>query len=198
VNHELKYTSTALADAISGVSIPPLITLYTFVYALAVMQPPNIALLLMIAIFFGTVLPMVIILYMFRRGTLKDLYAFDKETRWKPFLGATISYLLGLLALIVASAPQLISVLMACYVVNTVIMMLITLRWKISIHASGIAGPATYLVYVFGIQLWPVFLLLLPVGWARLKLKAHTLSQVFAGFFLTVALTYALLFLYLS
>jgi membrane-associated phospholipid phosphatase len=198
VNHQLKDTSTALARAITGILNAPLITLYTFAYAITMLHPQNASLLLLLTAFFGMVLPMGIIYYMLKKGLLKDIYASDRQTRFQPFIGAVLSYLLGLVALVVASAPDLVSVLMAGYLVNTIIMMLITLRWKISIHASGIAGPATYLAYAFGIHLWPVFLLIIPVGWARLKLKAHTLSQVVVGFLLTVVLTYVQLFIYLG
>jgi membrane-associated phospholipid phosphatase len=194
----LKDTTKALASAITAVLNAPLITLYTFTYAIAVLLPQNALLLFLITSFFGTILPMGIIYAMLRKGMLKDVYASDRQTRFKPFMGAVLSYLLGLAALIVASAPDLVLVLMAGYLLNTVIMMLITLRWKISIHASGLAGPATYLVYIFGIHLWPIFLLIVPLGWARLELKAHTLSQVAMGFFLTVALTYLQLLLYLG
>lgn len=194
----MKDLSTALAKAISGILNAPLVTFYTFTYAIAVLRPPDALILLIIATFFGTVLPMAIIYYMLKKGMLNDIYASDRQTRFKPFLGAVFSYLLGLVALVFASAPELIWVLMAGYFVNTLIMMIITLRWKISIHASGIAGPATYLIYAFSIHLWPALLLILPVGWARLKLRAHTLGQVLAGFFLTVALTYLQLLLYLG
>lgn len=194
----MKDKSTAIAGAITGILNAPLITLYTFAYAIATLRPENSLALLLLAALFGTILPMGIILSMLRRGILKDVYASERETRFKPFLGAILSYLLGLAALIAIAAPQLIWVLMAGYLVNTIIMMIITLRWKISIHASGIAGPATYLVYAFGIQLWPVFLLIIPIGWSRLKLKAHTLGQVAAGFLLTTLLTYLQLRLYLG
>lgn len=194
----MKDPSTALASAISGILNAPLITLYTFAYVIAALRPPDAPLLFFITTFFGTIMPMAIIYFMLKKGILRDAYASDRQTRFKPFLGAVSSYLLGLVALLAASAPLLVSVLMAGYFVNTLIMMVITLRWKISIHASGIAGPATYLMYVFGIHLWPVFLLVLPVGWARLKLKAHTPGQVLVGFFLTAALTYIQLRLYLG
>jgi len=76
-------------------------------------------------------------------------------------------------------------------------MMLINLKWKISIHASGITGPATFLFYSFGMIAIPFFLLVLPVGWARLRLNAHTPAQVLAGATLTVAITWIQLKTYL-
>jgi membrane-associated phospholipid phosphatase len=198
VYSRLKYTQKTLANAITGILNAPFISLYAFAVTIAALSPPNALPIFLLTTFFATLLPMGVIYYMFKRGFLKDMYAFDRQTRFKPFLGAMLCYFLGLIALIATSAPLLVSVLMAGYMINTFVMMLITLRWKISIHASGIAGPATFLVYAFGIQFVWMFLLILPVGWARLKLNAHTLSQVVIGFSLTVALTYLLLLIYLG
>ncbi len=187
-----------LANAITAILNAPLISLYTFAYTIAALAPPNSLLIFLITTAFATLLPMAVIFYMFRRGQLGDMYAYERQTRFRPFMGAIACYLLGLITLLAASAPLLVLALMVGYMVNTIIMMLITLRWKISIHASGIAGPATFLVYAFGLQFWWMWLLILPVGWARLKLRAHTPSQVVVGFFLTVALTYLQLLVYLG
>jgi len=194
----LKDPQKNLANAITAILNAPLISLYTFAYTIAALAPPNSLLIFLITTAFATLLPMAVIFYMFRRGQLGDMYAYERQTRFRPFMGAIACYLLGLITLLAASAPLLVLALMAGYMVNTIIMMLITLRWKISIHASGIAGPATFLVYAFGLQFWWMWLLILPVGWARLKLRAHTPSQVVVGFFLTVALTYLQLLVYLG
>ena len=95
-------------------------------------------------------------------------------------------------------APTIIIALMLCYACNTVIMLLITLRWKISIHASGVAGPATALVYSMGVWAAAFFILLVPVGWARVQLKAHTPWQVFAGALVTAIATWLQLKIYFS
>jgi membrane-associated phospholipid phosphatase len=193
----LKDVQKTLADIIAGVLNAPFISLYTFAYTIAVLAPPNALLVFALTTVFATFLPMVMIYSMVKRGLLKDVYVFDRSNRFKPFLGATLCYFLGLVTLLAASAPLLVTILMAGYLVNTIFMMLITLRWKISIHASGIAGPAIFLIYVFGIQFWWTLLLIIPVGWARLKRKAHTPAQVIVGFLLTVALTYILLSVFL-
>lgn len=192
----MKDAQKTLADAITGILNAHFISLYTFAYIIAVLAPPNAIVLFLLTTIFATLLPMVVIYYMIRKGILKDIYVYDRQNRFKPFMGATLCYLLGLIALLLVSAPFLVLVLMAGYLVNTVFMMLITLRWKISIHASGVAGPATFLIYVFGIQFLWTLLLIIPVGWARLKLKAHTPSQVVVGFLLTVAVTYLLLLVF--
>ena len=63
-------------------------------------------------------------------------------------------------------------------------------------HASGIAGPLTALIYVVGLTAIPFLLLVVPVGWARLKLKAHTPAQVVAGVLLTIVTTWIQLGIY--
>ena len=77
-------------------------------------------------------------------------------------------------------------------------MIIITLRWKISIHASGITGPTTVLIYSTGITGSLLSILLIPVGWARVKLNAHTWSQFLAGAFVTAITTWLQLVIYLN
>jgi len=45
-------------------------------------------------------------------------------------------------------------------------------------------------VYLLGARLLPLFILLLPVVWARLELKAHSKMQLTAGALLSTALTW--------
>lgn len=77
-------------------------------------------------------------------------------------------------------------------------MMVITQFWKISIHASGISGPATFLTHQLGVGMIPFALLILPISWARIKLKAHDIYQVMAGILVAIVLTYVQLELYLA
>ena len=60
-------------------------------------------------------------------------------------------------------------------------MTVITLYWKISIHAVGVIGPTMALSYAF----WPwglLFILVLPpIVWSRYVLKKHTPAQLVAG-----------------
>jgi membrane-associated phospholipid phosphatase len=75
--------------------------------------------------------------------------------------------------------------------------MLITFKWKISIHASGITSPFTALVYLLGGVMLPLLLVVIPVGWARVELKAHTKMQVTAGAILSGLLTWVQMSFYL-
>jgi membrane-associated phospholipid phosphatase len=125
-----------------------------------------------------------------RLKIIKDFYAYDRGTRFIPFLWMTLFYLIGTLSLIFISAPTSVTALMACYFVNGVVLMLVTLKWKISIHASGITSPFTALVYLLGAVTLPLLLVVIPVAWARVELKAHTILQVIVGAILSCVLTW--------
>jgi membrane-associated phospholipid phosphatase len=137
------------------------------------------------------------VLGLLKLDIIKDFYAYDKETRFIPFLWTALFYLLGVISLILVSSPSVVTALMACYFVNGIVLMLITFKWKISIHASGITSPFTALVYLLGGVMLPLLLVVIPVGWARVELKAHTKMQVTAGAILSGLLTWIQMSFYL-
>jgi membrane-associated phospholipid phosphatase len=66
---------------------------------------------------------------------------------------------------------------------------IITLIWKISLHAATMTAMVTILVLFSGsIFLW-FYLFLIPIIWARLVLKQHTPAQLGAGIALGVSVT---------
>ena len=190
--------SRALAEIITHIFNPPVVAVPTFLYLILFERAANPLALASIILFFATLLPLTMVVTLTRRGIIPDIWASERESRVIPFAGAIISYLLGAVTLIVARSPAPITSLMLCYVGNTTIMMLITLRWKISVHASGIAGPLTALIYLLGTIAIPLSLLILLVAWARLKLKAHTIPQVAVGALLTVLTTWVQMGFYLT
>ncbi len=187
-----------LAEGISLLMNAPIFAFITFLPLLLSRNTPSFLPILTTVLLFGTVGPLVLVYILSKRGIIPDYYASERETRTIPFFGAALSYLLGALILSSLAAPVIITALMLCYGVNTFVMMLINLKWKISIHASGITGPATFLFYTFGMIAIPFFFLVLPVGWARLRLRAHTPAQILAGALLTIAITWFQLKTYLG
>ena len=67
--------------------------------------------------------------------------------------------------------------------------LLITLRWKISIHAGGAAGAATVLALLYGVQALPLLAGVALIGWSRVVLGKHTWLQVLAGAVISVIIT---------
>ena len=186
-----------LASRLSAALNAPLITLVTFIPLIVLYGLDQAALLIAITSIFGCVLPLVMVLGLPKLDIIKDFYAYDKETRFIPFLWTTLFYLLGVISLIRVSSPPVVTALMACYFVNGIVLMLITFKWKISIHASGITSPFTALVYLLGGVMLPLLLVVIPVAWARVELKAHTKMQVTVGAILSGLLTWVQMSFYL-
>jgi uncharacterized membrane protein len=193
----LRNTYNKAAEVISAILSAPLIAIYTFAVLIYLKRPSSPILLLTISFLFGAILPLATIIYMAKKGIIPDINASDRQTRMKPFIAALISYLIGVITLMLVGAPQILITLMVCYFVNSLVMMAITRVWKISLHASGIAGPATFLVHELGLTMLPFFMLLIPTVWARIKLGEHDLNQVMAGALLTIGLTLMQLELFL-
>jgi len=187
-----------IASGVSALLNAPLITFFTFIPVIMVSRISNFINIIMITSFFGCIFPLVGVLIMLKKKIIKDFYATDRETRIKPFIWSIISYLLGLICLYNYKAPLVVTALMACYVVNGIILLVITLKWKISIHASGITSPVTALIYILGRSMLPFLLLILPVAWARLELNAHNKLQITAGAVISSVLTWIQMFLYLN
>ena len=190
-------TSVKAAAVVTHVFNPTVVAAFTFLLLLCwhnAASPP----LVVVSLTFGTFVPLAIIYLLSKRGLISDFFVSEKKERAKPFAGAILSYLTGSLTLWLLRAPPIVTALMLCYAGNTLLMMLITRRWKISVHASGIAGPTTVLIESLGGWASIFFALLIPVAWARIRLKAHTPTQILAGALVTIAATWVQLKIYLA
>ena len=187
-----------VAKLVSAAMNAPIVALITFIPLIMSQARSSAHTLITVTALFGSVLPLMFIFYLARKGIIPDIYASDRKTRIKPFLGAMASFLTGVAVLLAVSAPRSVTALMASYVVNASVLLVISLVWKISVHTSGIAGPVTALVFQLGAKMIPFFFLALPVAWARMELKAHDLKQVAAGTLLTSVLTWLQMNLYVN
>ena len=84
--------------------------------------------------------------------------------------------------------PKNLETVLMIAAVSGIIMMITTLWWKISIHASSLAGAATMLTALYGVMMLPAFLLLPLVDWSRVVLGRHTIAQVVVGSLVSMAL----------
>jgi membrane-associated phospholipid phosphatase len=134
-----------------------------------------------IAAVFTSVLPYALILRGVRRGRLSDRNISLREQRIR-FGGVAIaSILLGLAVLAVLDAPAEMLALLASIAVGVACGWVVTLWWKISVHAAIAAGAATVLTLVFGPALLAVWPLVTLIAWSRVQVGDHTPAQVLAG-----------------
>lgn len=141
--------------------------------------------------FFTGVLPLTILSVMIKLGRVKNLDVTDRRERTVPYI-----YTLGCIAcwcafLHMVKMPQYIFWSAVASAVVLLIVMLITLRWKISVHLSSMGGAVAMVLGMmmqYGIFSARVIVLLFLISWllmlARIRLHAHTPAQTVAGFLL--------------
>ena len=144
-----------------------------------------------LAVVFGTtfVLPVIILFILKKFNLIKSLMMEKREERFLPLfimvlsLYMTSRFFNGVNALILYNF-YLISNLVLCVVVFW-----INLYWKISFHGIG-WGAFTCMLFIMSTIASPLYfnyfvssiLISGLVGWARLKLKSHSESQLYVGF----------------
>lgn len=186
------FSSHKLARFISTLFVPPSFTIIIFAIFAFVLEsePIKQGVTIFTALVFGFIAPIVLFLILRNKGKLTDQDASIKEERTIPFLIAIIFYLIGLWVLIKYDLNIISIAFWFCYISNTIITIFINKFWKISAHAMGAAGPFAAVVFAFGwigLFMLPIVLL---VGWSRIKLKCHTLTQVIAGILLAFISVY--------
>ncbi len=145
---------------------------------------------------FTSVFPTMFVYYLIYSGKVNHPFIPIREQRTLPYLFAVLSSLIGFFILLYFKSHWLIIASQWCYASNTFLILLINLRWKISAHSSGLAGPLTVLAWIFGYKAMPLFLLIPLVGWSRLYLKAHSFWQVIGGAVFGIASTFVQIYLF--
>ena len=192
--------SHKIARIISTVFVPPSFTLIFFTalsFSLEKTFQKSLVMIL-VALIFGFFAPIILFLFMRKSGKLVDIDASVKEERTVPFLIAEIFYLIGLLILIFYKINIISIAFWFCYISNTLIIIFINKYWKISVHAMGAAGPAAAFTLLFGWIGLFMFIVVALVGWSRIKLKCHSVSQVMAGALFGFMSTYIQIYLILK
>ncbi|UCH63158.1 MAG: hypothetical protein JSU77_01510 [Fidelibacterota bacterium] len=134
-----------------------------------------------IAFLFSSVVPMAHVAWLKWRGIIESLDVEQRQRRLLPLIVGILSYAAGYLILFWMQAPAVVSGLMFCYAANTLLVAIITRWWKVSIHATGIAGPIVALIFRFGWLAVPLYALVPIIAQARVVLGKHTVWQVVVG-----------------
>lgn len=187
------------AIAISNVTIPPVIAVITFAlinYSLS--SGPSFVALTFVTTLFAAIVPLSILIIWARRTNAHDMDIAARTDRNHPLLLAAVSYLIGTAVLLIVHAPLPTTAVMFGYFAGTFFLYFVNLRWKISIHTMGIAGPTIVLLVVFGYWGALLALLLPPVIWSRIYLKKHTVAQALGGAAVGFLLTALALWLLLA
>jgi membrane-associated phospholipid phosphatase len=174
---------TRIARQVSNILAPATISL-PFILLVAFYKAQNQLSALIyacITLFFLSVGPLLYIFIGVRLGKLSDIDVSRRTQRFGPFIFGIVSAMIGWLILTLTNGPRNLQTVMIITVFSGIIMMVITLWWKISMHASSLGGVATMLTVLYGAVMLPLFVLLVLVSWSRVVLRRHTVPQVIAG-----------------
>ena len=150
------------------------------------------------ALFFAAAavgLPVAYIVVQLRRGAITDFHLRIREERFKPML-VLLGCLTAAIAVMTAgSAPAALTLTAVWGIFLSLFLLLVTLVWKISGHSTAATAFAIFIHSLLGSAVLPVFLLIPLVGWARLRIKRHTPTQVLAGTLTGILFTGSFLYL---
>jgi hypothetical protein len=147
-----------------------------------------------LAMTFMFVMPLFYLIALLRGGRIASLSVRDRMKRRWPLIISIILMLImipSLLAVTRVTARPVLSVA-GLFLINTVVLLGITVRFRISLHAVGIASfvsisavlgalpeftgpPAGTAAFVASVAALPL------VAWARIRRRAHSMPEVAAG-----------------
>lgn len=186
---------TKFAKLISYIFHPLLMPSYAFTmlfsqkaYFAMILPIPTRWRLILIVFIITFVLPLMVVLLLKSLKRIKSLQMYDRKDRNIPYI--VTAWFFFILYLIINNT-QLSPIFKYFSLGSTLLIVfafLVNLKWKISIHMIAAGG---LLGFVLGLLLMsiisdPIYLLSLIfftglIGYARLKLKAHTQAQIYAG-----------------
>lgn len=139
------------------------------------------------------IIPILLIWLMKRLKMIESLSLSNKKDRLYPFLITALFYFT---TWFVFRSLNIIPFLSSIFIIATVLVLLaaiINVLWKISIHNMSMGAISAAIVFLtashYIASSWPAYIILLLsglVGFARLKLRAHTPAQVYGGFIVGV------------
>ena len=156
-----------------------------------------------ITFIFTFLLPAINALVLLKMGKIKSLEMKTTEERLIPYGSAALYYFSLLYLFYNAKFPVVFQIIILGASSVIILILLINSKWKISAHAAGIGGlVGAVLGIIYRLQirmdliLFVVIIVAGLVAYARLKLDAHTPSQVYFGLLLGFLIQLSFVLLY--
>jgi hypothetical protein len=153
---------------------------------------PQIKMVITGIVFLNTfIFPVIGSFYLLRKGFLNSISMPTIQERRLPMLLTVIFYFFTFYILKQAPLPPVLYLMILGATLSVLLTLIITLIWKISAHMVGMGGLVGAIIGLsikFSVNLQFLIIMLLIfaglVGYARIKLNAHTHPQVYSGFLL--------------
>ncbi len=174
-----------IALVLSPVTISLVASLGTYVL------DPN-PLNLLISIVLVTFCPIISVLRKSITGEI-DILVPDRPSRGPFFMQAISCYFLASVIFIILGG-RLWAMLSLSYAMVTTVVAYVNQKYtKVSVHMAGLAGPATFLIYINSSWLGCMLLALVPLlAWSRWKSGSHSIAQIALGILVSILVTLAI------
>lgn len=186
--------SERLARWVSRLGSPPLLATIIILLGAQASEDSSAWLWAAFYILCAISLPAGYVMWLVQQEKVTDFDLRLREQRAHPLLVALTSAFIAWLVLWLGSAPRLLLVLTGSAWVQLALLLVITLRWKISAHCATAAAFVTFILALFGTLAAPLIVVLPLIAWSRLRLRRHDLAQTIAGTFLGSAILGATLY----
>ncbi|OMH24840.1 hypothetical protein BKD30_07070 [Tersicoccus phoenicis] len=160
---------------------PVLASLLMVIAALAPGVGVRTVLAAVVAVAFTVAVPMTVLVVLARRGRISGHYVPERSERTPVYAGTLVSGGLGMVLLVLLHAPRTLFAVMGGVGTGLVLVLVITLWWKISAHTAVAASVAVTLTGWLGGPWWAMLAVPVVVAWSRVRLRVHTRAQVIAG-----------------
>lgn len=202
-----------LAESFSQSFHPLLIPFYSllFIFILPIFEVSslgsNFQLFIIIVVAITTiVLPIISLIFLKRQKLVSSFLIENRKERNTPYIMMFIFYTITTIMLFrVDFMPYIIPLVIGVAAVGTLVLFLINLRIKISVHAMGmgsLGGLIYLLMYFYDLQLMVplivVILLSAIVIASRYYLKAHTATELTMGYLAGIFISIGMGFYFLS
>lgn len=196
------------AQIISYIFHPVLIPVYTLLVLLnnemfysSDIPVEGKLMLLALAVLTCVILPLFLMVIYQRLGWITSFYLENRKERKLPLLTMGFALLIMGIMLQRLQVATVFYLLFLASAVLTVVLLLISNFWKISLHTSAVsamAGALFTLAIKAGVDFfWMIMLTVLVAGvtgYARLKLKTHNAAQVYTGYAVGFSVFFLLLY----
>jgi hypothetical protein len=130
----------------------------------------------------------IFVLYEVKNKVFSDMDVSKREQRPLLFSAMGFIALIYFFSLFILHAPPILFITVWGIMAGVFMASLINRRIKASMHIAALTVVLLSILKLYSLS-YALFLLIPIVGWSRIKIKRHTLAEVFSGFFLGAALT---------
>lgn len=206
-NHRMKRAAEILSVIFHPLFIPlyGLLIIYSSPTLLSFIPPQIKRMILVLVMANNVLLPIALAIVLHARGAIASLRAHGRSERVLLLTFALLMYSLTAFVLLRIQVPNLFKAYLVSIAVVTLVTLLITFKYRISMHAIGFGGLIVLVIFMIALyqisMVWQLLAVVLAGGAvmsSRIYLEDHSPAEVWSGLFVGAAVMGASLFLLLK